>query len=77
MPAETFWRMGIIYLLLPHNGAVAQSVEQRTENPCVAGSIPAHTTKMRAGAQCESDATRSHFSLTPALFLALKIEVVQ
>ena len=24
-------------------GAVAQSVEQRTENPCVAGSIPAHT----------------------------------
>jgi hypothetical protein len=26
------------------NGAVAQSVEQRTENPCVAGSIPAHTT---------------------------------
>ena len=27
------------------DGAVAQSVEQRTENPCVAGSIPAHTTK--------------------------------
>jgi hypothetical protein len=27
------------------NSAVAQSVEQRTENPCVAGSIPAHTTK--------------------------------
>ena len=26
-------------------GAVAQSVEQRTENPCVAGSIPAHTTQ--------------------------------
>ncbi len=26
------------------NGAVAQLVEQRTENPCVAGSIPAHTT---------------------------------
>jgi hypothetical protein len=29
---------------LPKDGAVAQSVEQRTENPCVAGSIPAHTT---------------------------------
>jgi hypothetical protein len=28
------------------NGAVAQSVEQRTENPCVAGSIPAHTTEI-------------------------------
>ena len=27
------------------DGAVAQSVEQRTENPCVAGSIPAPTTK--------------------------------
>jgi hypothetical protein len=26
------------------DGAVAQLVEQRTENPCVAGSIPAHTT---------------------------------
>ena len=25
-------------------GTVAQSVEQWTENPCVAGSIPAHTT---------------------------------
>jgi hypothetical protein len=27
-------------------GAVAQSVEQRTENPCVGGSIPPHTTKI-------------------------------
>ncbi len=27
------------------SGAVAQSVEQRTENPCVGGSIPPHTTK--------------------------------
>ena len=26
------------------NGAVAQLVEQRTENPCVGGSIPPHTT---------------------------------
>ena len=26
-------------------GAVAQLVEQWTENPCVAGSIPAHTTE--------------------------------
>jgi hypothetical protein len=26
------------------DGTVAQSVEQWTENPCVAGSIPAHTT---------------------------------
>ena len=26
------------------DGAVAQSVEQRTENPCVGGSIPSRTT---------------------------------
>ena len=30
-------------------GAVAQSVEQRTENPCVGGSIPPHTTKKDFG----------------------------
>ena len=27
-------------------GSVAQSVEQRTENPCVAGSIPARATRL-------------------------------
>jgi hypothetical protein len=27
------------------HGAVAQLVEQRTENPCVGGSIPPHTTE--------------------------------
>ncbi len=35
-------------LILQHqnkNGAIAQSVEQRTENPCVPGSIPGGTTK--------------------------------
>ena len=34
------WNLNIEILI----GAVAQLVEQRTENPCVAGSIPAHTT---------------------------------
>ena len=29
-------------------GAIAQLVEQRTENPCVAGSIPADTTSKKA-----------------------------
>ncbi len=28
-----------------HNGAIAQLVEQRTENPCVPGSIPGGTTE--------------------------------
>jgi hypothetical protein len=32
---------------LPPIGAVAQSVEQRTENPCVGGSIPPHTTRLK------------------------------
>ena len=27
-----------------HQGAIAQLVEQRTENPCVTGSIPVGTT---------------------------------
>ena len=37
---------GYDYICSPYqrDGAVAQLVEQRTENPCVAGSIPAHTT---------------------------------
>ena len=36
------------------DGAVAQLVEQRTENPCVGGSIPPHTTtsKLRFQAYC-------------------------
>jgi hypothetical protein len=33
------------YQLVAPNGQVAQLVEQRTENPCVAGSIPALATK--------------------------------
>ncbi len=35
-------------------GAIAQLVEQRTENPCVAGSIPAGTTRVNK-ADHESD----------------------
>jgi hypothetical protein len=34
----------MLVLQTPKRGALAQSVEQRTENPCVAGSIPAGTT---------------------------------
>ena len=30
-------------------GAIAQLVEQRTENPCVPGSIPGGTTKKKRG----------------------------
>ena len=31
-----------------NNGAIAQLVEQRTENPCVPGSIPGGTTENQA-----------------------------
>ncbi len=34
-----------------HYGSVAQSVEQRTENPRVAGSIPAGTTILKRNAE--------------------------
>ena len=34
----------MLVLQTQKRGALAQSVEQRTENPCVAGSIPAGTT---------------------------------
>ena len=32
--------------ILSNVGTIAQSVEQRTENPCVPGSIPGGTTQM-------------------------------
>ena len=35
-------------LVKQNNGAIAQLVEQRTENPCVPGSIPGGTTENQA-----------------------------
>ena len=46
--SETFWRLRIFCTfapLLSKWGAIAQLVEQRTENPCVPGSIPGGTTQ--------------------------------
>ena len=37
-----------------NNGAIAQLVEQRTENPCVPGSIPGGTTPPFIGPVCAS-----------------------
>ena len=34
-----------LHPLNKNNGAIAQLVEQRTENPCVPGSIPGGTTE--------------------------------
>ena len=42
----------IYYVLLKrYNGTLAQLVEQRTENPCVPGSIPGGTTSSTKPAQ--------------------------
>ncbi len=37
----------VLSLHTQNDGAIAQLVEQRTENPCVPGSIPGGTTKNR------------------------------
>ena len=44
---KKYFEPTIFWLLLYHqnDGAIAQLVEQRTENPCVPGSIPGGTTK--------------------------------
>jgi hypothetical protein len=38
----------LLYLHPQNNGALAQLVEQRIENPCVPGSIPGGTTSFKA-----------------------------
>ena len=38
----------VVILQREKRGTIAQLVEQRTENPCVAGSTPAGTTKQNA-----------------------------
>ncbi len=43
--ASDFYPIILIFAARLRVGAVAQLVEQWTENPCVAGSTPAHTTK--------------------------------
>ena len=37
-----------------HFGAIAQLVEQRTENPCVPGSIPGGTTFRKQVSECSA-----------------------
>ena len=41
------------------DGVVAQMVEQRTENPCVTGSIPVRATILRCRTADATDARRS------------------
>ena len=49
-------------LVKQNNGAIAQLVEQRTENPCVPGSIPGGTTLKKNNSQQTPDfQTKSGF----------------
>ena len=49
-------------------GVIAQLVEQRTENPCVPGSIPGDTTEQKKASECYSEA---FFVFKPAFFSVL------
>ena len=42
------------FALAKRKGAIAQLVEQRTENPCVPGSIPGGTTLEKESCSCNS-----------------------
>ena len=44
----------ILHLQPQRAGIIAQLVEQRTENPCVAGSIPADTTFLSLKSEVQS-----------------------
>ena len=45
-----------------NNGVIAQLVEQRTENPCVPGSIPGDTTKITKSESKKSCSNATLFS---------------
>jgi hypothetical protein len=62
------------------NGVVAQLVEQRTENPCVTGSIPVDTTQREFKTLYVNDIQRLFFALHPLLHpnpgnLTLKLNI--
>ena len=52
-----------------YDGAIAQLVEQRTENPCVPGSIPGGTTKKKRGIAAQQRAIPLFLLFLPPVFL--------
>ena len=58
-----------------YDGAIAQLVEQRTENPCVPGSIPGGTTKKKRGIATQQRVIPLFFisSLSRAYALCLQL----
>ena len=55
-----------IYLQPLWRGTLAQLVEQRTENPCVPGSIPGGTTRVASGSYSKKHAIMRAFLFAPA-----------
>ena len=58
-----------------YDGAIAQLVEQRTENPCVPGSIPGGTTKKKRGIAAQQRVI-SLFFVSPSRAYALCLQLV-
>lgn len=56
-----------------NNGAIAQLVEQRTENPCVPGSIPGGTTRKLQNASLSS--ISEFFVLADSAELPIKLPI--
>src|ERR1019366_2346174 len=52
LPMKYVFAYSHSFALLARLGLVAQSVEQRTENPCVGGSIPPRATKYMGLQRC-------------------------
>lgn len=52
-----------------YDGAIAQLVEQRTENPCVPGSIPGGTTKKKRGIAAQQRVIPLFFLFLPPILL--------
>ena len=76
-----FWRFQFFCTfapLLSKRGAIAQLVEQRTENPCVPGSIPGGTTSRKKDFKFEVlfsflRARRNFCHFPPSIILILQI----
>ena len=52
-----------------YDGAIAQLVEQRTETPCVPGSIPGGTTKKKRGIAAQQRVIPLFFLFLPPILL--------
>ena len=54
--------------VIKNDGAIAQLVEQRTENPCVPGSIPGGTTSKKIDYKAVTNQSNCFFYILLCLF---------